>query len=224
MVKFYDNILGMDINWYGQSMFKIKGKSTTVVVDPFSPEFIGLKFPKGIDANVVLVTHHHQDHNNAFAIEGNPLVISGPGEYEKAGVSVTGVSAFHDEEQGAKRGKNTIYHFLIDGVNIVHVGDLGHVLTEEQLSQIDQADILMIPVGGVYTLNTEEAAKVVAQFEPKIVIPMHYKIPGLTAEIEGAEAFLREMGAENIEPVAKLSVTKDKLPEETTIVLLSKSS
>lgn len=204
-------------------MFKIKGKNSTVVVDPFSPEFTGLKFPKGIDADVVLVTHPHRDHNNTSAIEGNPLVVSGSGEYEKAGVSVTGVSAFHDEEQGTKRGKNTIYHFLIDGVNIVHVGDLGHVLTEEQLSQIDQTDILMIPVGGVYTLNTEEAAKVVAQFEPKIVIPMHYKIPGLTAEKEGAEAFLKEMGAENIEPVAKLSVTKDKLPEETTVVLLSKS-
>lgn len=213
----------MDINWYGQSMFKIKGKSASLVIDPFDPEFTGLKLPKGLDAQVVLVTHPHEDHNNIAAIEGDPLVISGPGEYEKAGISIDGVATFHDGEQGTQRGKNTIYHVLVDGINIVHLGDLGHVLTEEQSSQIDEADILLVPAGGVYTLNIEEAAKVVAQFEPKIVIPMHYSIPGLKIELSGVESFLKEMGAESVEPVSKLSITKDKLPEETTVIVLSKS-
>lgn len=223
-VKLCDNILGMDINWYGQAMFKIKGKMATLVIDPFDPDFTGLKFPKGIDAQVVLITHQHQDHNNAKAIDGSPLIVTGPGEYEKAGISISGVAAYHDDVLGAERGLNTIYHILIDGINIVHLGDLGHVLTEEQSSQIDIADILMIPVGSVYTIDAEAAAKVVAQFEPKIVIPMHYKIPGLKFELEGIESFLKEMGAENVEAVSKLSITKEKLPDETTVVVLSKGS
>ena len=109
---------------------------------------------------------------------------------------------------------------MIDGVNIVHVGDLGHILNEEQISQIETTDILLVPVGGIYTIDGETAAKVVAQFEPKVVIPMHYKIPGLKFDLKEVEPFLKEMGAENVEPVSKLTITRDKLPEETTVVLL----
>lgn len=213
----------MDITWFGQAFFRIKGKSATVAIDPFEPDFIGLKLPKDLEADLVLSTHGHQDHNNTRAVGGSPLVITGPGEYERAGVSVVGAPVYHDSSQGSERGKNTIYHILIDGINIVHLGDLGHLLTDEQISQIAACDILMIPVGSVYTIDAEVAAKVVAQFEPKIVIPMHYKIEGLKVDLEGVEPFLKEMGAENITPLPKLSVTKDKLPEETMVVLLSKS-
>lgn len=212
-----------DIAWLGQSCFKIKGKNASVVIDPFDPDFIGLKLPKDLEADLVLSTHEHQDHSNIKVVGGSPLVITGPGEYEKSGVSIEGVEVYHDPSQGTERGKNTVYHILIDGINVVHLGDLGHLLTDEQISQIDACDILMIPVGSVYTIDAEVAAKVVAQFEPKIVIPMHYKIEGLKVELEGVEPFLKEMGAENIAPSPKLSVTKEKLPEETTVVLLSKS-
>ncbi|KKS64486.1 hypothetical protein A3A14_03885 [Candidatus Daviesbacteria bacterium RIFCSPLOWO2_01_FULL_43_38] len=213
----------MDITWYGQSFFKIKGKTATVVIDPYDPEFVGLKFPKDIEADVVLSTHHHKDHNNTGGVSGSPLVITGPGEYEKSGMSFAGVSVYHDGSQGFERGANTLYHILIDGINVVHLGDLGHVLTDEQISQIEACDILMIPVGSVYTIDAEAAAKVVAQLEPKVVIPMHYKVPGLKFDLSEVDLFLKEMGAENISPVPKLSVTKDKLPEETMVVLLSKS-
>lgn len=213
----------MDIYWYGQACFKIKGKSAAVVIDPFDQEMLGLKLPKDLESQVVLSTHFHKDHNNIGAVAGNPLVISGPGEYEKSGISITGIPTFHDANEGAERGPNTIYHFLVDGVNIVHLGDLGHVLTDEQVSQIDNTDILMVPVGGVYTIDGETAAKVVAQLEPKIVIPMHYGIEGLKIKLNSPESFLKEMGAENVAPVLKLSVTKDKLPEEATVVVLSKS-
>lgn len=213
----------MDIYWYGQSFFKIKGKTATVVVDPFDPDSVGLKFPKDTLSQLALVTHQHHDHNNTKALEGDPLVITGPGEYEKAGVSVLGVGAYHDTVEGVERGKDTLYIITIDGINIAHLGDLGHVLTEEQLAQIDSVDILMIPVGSVFTINAEDAAKVVAQLEPKVVIPMHYKIEGLKPGLEGVELFLKEMGAENIQPQPKLTITKDKLPEETMVVLLSKS-
>lgn len=213
----------MDIYWLGQACFKIKGKGATLVIDPFDPEFTGLKLPKDLAADIVLSTHSHQDHNNTGAVAGHPLVISGPGEYEKLGVTTTGIQAYHDKSHGSERGLNTIYHILIDGINIVHLGDLGHVLEEEQFSQIGNVDILMIPVGNVYTIDAEGAAKVISQLEPGIVIPMHYKIAGLKFDLDEVEKFLKEMGVENIAPVAKLSVTKDKLPEETTVVVLSKS-
>lgn len=217
-------ILGpMDIIWYGQSMFRLKGKTGSVIIDPYDPELVGFKLPKDMDAQVVLSTHSHRDHNNIAAVTGNPLAITGPGEYEISGISIVGVPSFHDSSEGAQRGRNTIYNILIDGINVVHLGDLGHLLSEEQLSQIDNIDILLVPVGGNYTIDAETAAKVVAQVEPRIVIPMHYGLPGTKAEIAGPEPFLKEMGAENITPVPKLSVTKDKLPEETALVLLNKS-
>lgn len=214
----------MDINWYGQSCFRIKGKSATVAADPFTPEATGLKFPKELEAQVVLLSHQHTDHNNAEPVKGDPLIISGPGEYEVSGINIVGVGSFHDNVQGAERGKNTLYHFQIDGINVLHLGDLGHELTEEQLSQLPgDTDILMVPVGGVYTIDAEVAAKVVAQIEPKIVIPMHFKLPELKADLQGVEPFLKEMGAESAQPQPKLTITKDKLPEETQVVLLSKS-
>lgn len=213
----------MDISWYGQSCFKIKGKNATLVIDPFDPDFTGLKLPKDLEAQIVLVTHEHKDHNNLAAVAGNPLVVAGPGEYEKMGIMVNGTSTFHDSVEGAERGTNTVYNISIDGINIVHLGDLGHVLTEEQASQIGSTNILLIPVGGGYTIDAEVAAKVVAQLEPNVVIPMHYKIPGLKFELEEAGPFLKEMGAENVVPVPKLTITKDKLPEETTVILLGKS-
>lgn len=214
----------MDINWYGQSCFRMKGKSVTVVVDPFDLETTGLKFPKDLEASIVLVTHQHADHSNAAMVKGEPLVVSGPGEYEIKGVSVTGVATFHDNALGAERGKNTIYLFRVDGINLLHLGDLGHLLIEEQISELtDDVDILLVPVGGNYTIDGETAAKVVAQLEPKIVIPMHYKLPESKVEIGGVEPFLKEMGAESVQPQPKLTITKDKLPEETQVVLLSKS-
>lgn len=213
----------MDIYWYGQSCFKIKGKTATVVIDPFDPEFTGLKLPKDLEVQMVLVTHNHQDHNFVEAVKGDPLIITGPGEYERAGISVNGINTYHDKASGAERGANTVYHFIIDGINIVHVGDLGHNLTEEQSSVIDKTDILMVPVGGNYTINAEGASEVVSELEPAIVIPMHYQLPEGKSELSGVEPFLKEMGAENLAPVPKLTITKDKLPEETTVVLLSKS-
>lgn len=211
----------MDIYWLGHSCFKIKGKNASVIIDPFDPEFTGLKLPKEMSADLLLVTHQHRDHNFISPVTGSPLIISGPGEYEKLGVSVIGIGAFHDKEKGAVKGVNTIYQITMDGISLVHLGDLGHVLTESQLNGIDATDILMIPVGGGPTIDIEDAAKVVAQLEPKIVIPMHFKTEGLKFELSGVAPFLKEMGAENTLPQPKLSLTRDKLPESTTVVVLS---
>jgi L-ascorbate metabolism protein UlaG (beta-lactamase superfamily) len=213
----------MDIYWGGQALFKIKGKNATVVIDPFDPETIGLKLPKDLEADMVLRTHEHPDHNNLAAIPGNPIQVLGPGEYDIKGVAITGVSVFHDDKKGEERGKNTVYHINIEGLNIVHLGDLGHVLTEEQVQEIGECDILMVPVGSVYTIDAKAASEVVSQLEPKIILPMHYGgLPGFEIPLEPLENFLKEMGVENPNPQPKLSITKDKLPEEPQVVILNK--
>lgn len=212
----------MDIYFYGQACFKLKGKTTSVLIDPFKEEFTGLKLPKDLSCNIGVSTHDHDDHNNLGAVTGASLKITGPGEYEVGGVTVTGVSTFHDKENGAQRGKNTVYNISVDGLNIVHLGDLGHTLTEAETEEIGLVDILLVPVGGVYTIDAKGASDVVSQLEPKIVIPMHYKLPDLKFELEVVENFLKEMGFESIEPQPKLSISKDKLPEELQVVVLSK--
>lgn len=218
----------MDIYWLGQACFKLKGKNATIVIDPFDSAFTGLKLPKDLSADVVLVTHDHGDHNNAQAILGlsseKPMVFNKPGEYEVSGAVITGISSFHDNSQGSERGLNTIFHLLFDNLDIVHLGDLGQShLTEEQITQIGQTDILLIPVGSVYTINSKATSDIVSQLEPKIIIPMHYKIEGLKFELESVDSFLKEMGAEGMVAQPKLSISKDKLPEEPMVVVLSKS-
>lgn len=219
----------MDIYWYGQACFKLKGKNATVVLDPFDPDFVGLKLPRDLSADSVLISHDHKDHNNSEAVTatpagGKPMVFKEPGEYEVAGAVISGTNSYHDNVSGSERGKNIIFHLLMDGLDIVHLGDLGQEkLTEEQVAAIGQTDILLIPVGGMFTLNAKSASDIVSQLEPKIIIPMHYQLEGSKIELEGVEGFLKEMGAENAVAQPKLSITKDKLPEEPQVVVLNKS-
>lgn len=215
----------MEITWYGQACFKIKGKGSSVVIDPFDPQFTGLKEPKDLQADILLITHGHEDHNFKSLVKGTvqatPQTFEVPGEYEVNGVIVTGITSFHDNHQGDQRGKNTIFHIMIDNLSIVHLGDIGqYSLSESQVSAIDQTDILLIPVGSVYTIAAKEAANIVSQLEPKIIIPMHYRIDRLKFELDSVDNFLKEMGAEGIEPQPKLVTTKEKLPEEPQVVVL----
>ncbi len=218
----------MDIYWGGQALIRLKGKNASVLIDPYDSDFTGLKLPKDLSADVCLITHDHNDHNNANVVTsssgGEVMVFDKPGEYEVGGVVITGVDSFHDDSNGSVRGKNIIFHMLFDGLNIVHCGDLGQSkLTEEQLALIGEVDILFIPVGGVYTINGKQAAEIVSQLEPKIIIPIHFKIEGLKFELEGLTSFLKELGAENIMPQPKLSISKEKLPEEPQVVVFAKS-
>ncbi|HUD18917.1 MAG TPA: MBL fold metallo-hydrolase [Patescibacteria group bacterium] len=214
----------MDITYFGQSSFRLRGKSATVVIDPFDPGAVGLKFPKHTEADIVTVSHDHKDHNAVSEVEGSPFVVNGPGEYEIKGVGVVGMSVFHDDQKGAVRGKNTIYRIEIDGLSIVHLGDLGHTLSSEQVDELDGVNILLVPVGGFYTIDAARAVQIIRDIEPSIVIPMHYKTEGLNPKLGDVLAplsvFMKEIGKEGIVPQPKLSITKDKLPAEMQVVVL----
>jgi L-ascorbate metabolism protein UlaG (beta-lactamase superfamily) len=208
----------MDITWLGHSCFKLKGSHTTVITDPYSPE-IGYSLGK-TTANIVTLSHQHPGHCYAQGVGGEPRVVERPGEYEIGGVLIIGIPTFHDREGGKKRGKNTVYLLEIDEITICHLGDLGQVLNSEQVEEIDDVDVLLLPVGGVDTINAATAAEVVRQIEPKIVIPMHYQTPALKFELDPVEKFLKEIGAKQVEPLAKLSLSKSSLPPTTQVVLL----
>lgn len=215
----------MDITSLGHSSFKLRGKTTTIVTDPYDSAMVGLKFPKHTTADIVTISHDHPDHNSVLSVEGSPFVVRGPGEYEIKGVGIIGISVFHDNEQGTKRGKNIMYRMEIDGISVVHVGDLGHTLDNTKVEELDGVDVLMIPVGGFYTISAQEAASVISEIEPALVIPMHYGRPELDKKSFSAltplSIFLKEMGKEDIVPVSKIVITKDKLPQEMQVVVLS---
>ena len=212
------------IYWAGQSCFEIsvsnaKDSQATIVIDPFD-EKIGLKLPN-LSADVLLVTHNHADHNNVKGVKGEPFVIDSPGEYEVKGVFVQGIPSFHDEAEGKERGQNTIYIIESEGMRFCHLGDFGQKeLTDEQLDKIGHVDILMIPVGGTYTISSAEAPKVIGQIEPKIVIPMHYALPKLTVDVDGVEKFLKAMGKTAAESVDKLTVKVSTLPKDSDMEIV----
>lgn len=214
----------MEITYLGHSSFKLKGKVATVVTDPYD-EKVG-KYPKDTQADIVTVSHDHSDHNQTSKLLGTPFVIAGPGEYEVKGVSVIGVHTFHDDQSGAARGINTVYVIEMDELRLVHLGDLGHKLTEENLAEIGSVDIVFIPVGGEYTIDAKIAAEVVKQVDPWIAVPMHYQQEGLEAgtfgKLVGVDAFLKEMAKEGVVPAPKLTMSVDKLPTELQIVVLER--
>jgi L-ascorbate metabolism protein UlaG (beta-lactamase superfamily) len=208
----------MEITWLGHSCFRLKGSQATVITDPYSPD-LGYKLGKP-SARIVTVSHQHPGHSYIQGVGGQPRVVKSPGEYEISGVLIMGIATFHDNESGKKRGKNTVYHMEIDEVSVCHLGDLGHVLSVEQVEEIDDVDVLLLPVGGVSTVGAPMAAEIVRQLEPKAVIPMHYKTPALKRELEPVDRFLKEIGAKEVNPQPKLSITKSNLPDTTQVFLL----
>lgn len=217
----------MKISWAGQSCFKIvitkkRGETITLVIDPFE-EKLGIKPPSG-SADILLVTHNHYDHNNIKSIKGDYFLIDGPGEYEIKRVYIVGVPSYHDDSEGKERGENTIYTIEAEGIKLCHLGDLGQKqLTDLQVEKIGNIDILMVPVGGNYTISAHDAQNIISQIEPKIIIPMHYKIPGIIkVKLDGLEKFFKVMGQNSIEPQSKFSVKKESLPKEKTEIVLLK--
>jgi L-ascorbate metabolism protein UlaG (beta-lactamase superfamily) len=216
----------MEIKYLGHSSFLIKTKTAKIVTDPFDSDMVGLKFPK-TEADIITVSHQHADHNqvkNVLGINGvNPLVIDMPGEFEKMNVRIFGFQSYHDKTKGSERGENILYKFESEGLSVLHCGDLGVIPEESFLDAIGEVDILMVPVGGFYTINADEAVQLVKKIEPSIVIPMHYKQdrlnPKLAEKLSPVSEFTKKFGVEPT-PIPKLVYKKEEIEQEMKIVVL----
>jgi L-ascorbate metabolism protein UlaG (beta-lactamase superfamily) len=164
----------MKLSWFGQSCFLLISQAgTRMLIDPFG-HFLGYKVPE-VEADVVTTSHDHFDHNYIQAVKGNFYHIDRPGSYTHKDIAVTGTLTYHDNKQGASRGHNVVYTFVVDGIRVCHLGDLGHLLTLEQVNGIGKVDVLLLPVGGSFAITIKEAAVVRQQLQPAITIPMHYR-------------------------------------------------
>ena len=216
----------MQINYFGQSCFRLRSSKAFLLMDPFDPKSVGLPMAK-TTADIVTISRNHPDHNDLTRIKNEDVfVINAPGEYEIKGVSILGLSAFHDKE---KKMPNIIYLVEMEGVRVCHLGGLGHLLSDKQLDKLNGVDVLMISVGAstetAGRLSVTETIKQINKIEPSIVIPMYYRIPQMTGEnwkkLATLEEFVKEYGIEG-EKKEKLVLSKSSLPEETQLVILEK--
>jgi L-ascorbate metabolism protein UlaG (beta-lactamase superfamily) len=220
------------LTWYGQSCFLLETSAgTRVVMDPI-PAGIGYTPPSDLRADVVTVSHEHGDHNNVALVQGKPKILRGLTADKKGwvkidekvkDVAIRSVGVYHDEEKGAKRGLNTVFLFEVGGVRIAHLGDLGHQLTDQQLSAIGSVDVVMIPVGGFFTIDASQATRVLDQLRPRlIVIPMHYKTDVLTIkELATVDAFLAGKPNVRREKSNTISITGVKARPSTEVVVMN---
>ena len=212
----------MKIRYLGHSAFAIETKDgVKIITDPYRPNsYDGAVGYKEIDesADIVTVTHFHDDHNAVDTIKNNPEVVDKPGEHEVKGIKIKGVKTYHDSNQGKERGENTVYVYEIEGKKVCHLGDLGEVISDEKAKEIGEVDILLIPVGGYFTINSEEADKVIEKLNPKIVIPMHFKTEVLGFPIAPVDEFLKNKT--NYEQVDSYEVEIEDLPSERKIIVL----
>jgi L-ascorbate metabolism protein UlaG (beta-lactamase superfamily) len=211
----------MEISFVGHACFRLRGRDASVVVDPYG-KGIGLTTltPSKFQADILTISHDHPGHSNEAMVGGSPKVVDCPGEYEIGGVVIRGVNAFHDDERGAKLGKVTLFAIDIDDIVVAHLGDLGHSLSELQQEQLGTVDVLLVPAGGGAALTATQAAEVTNQLEPRIVIPMHYKLPGMKLALDDPKHFASEMGIDKIEYQPKLSLSNKPGSDETKVVFL----
>jgi len=213
----------MKIQYFGHSCFFLKNKEVSVLMDPFDSEMVGFQMPK-VEADIVTVSHQHKDHNYVAAVLGQPVIFDFPGEYEAKGVKIFGYQSYHDHQKGKERGENIIFKVVINGVKVTHLGDLGHIPGEELVNELEDTDILLIPVGGTYTFSLSEAKQTIELLKPSVTIPMHFKTPKHNLSQFQALAplseFLELMGQKDLVGVNKLEFkTAEDLPESELIVL-----
>jgi L-ascorbate metabolism protein UlaG (beta-lactamase superfamily) len=209
----------VDITWLGHSCFRIRGSQAVVITDPFPPD-IGYTLGKQ-KADIVTVSHPHPSHSYAEGIAEGYHLVQSPGEYEISGVLILGLSTYHDAVKGQSKGKNTVYLMELDGVTVCHLGDIGHVLSDDDIEEMGNIDILLVPVGGVSTINASMAAETVRKVEPRVVIPMHYKDDKSKRDLEPVDNFLKEMGQTAVEPRPRFTASRTNLPLALQVVVLT---
>lgn len=206
----------VEIIYHGHSMFEIKSESgTTIVTDPYN-ERIKSVLPD-VSADIVLVSHGHFDHANVSIVKGNPAVVDQPAKTQQKGIDIEGIMSSHDTQEGKIRGKNIIFKFKVDGITFVHMGDLGHNIDAETIEKLKDTDILMLPVGGTYTINAYTAADIVNKLAPPVAIPMHYKETDSKLDVDKVDGFLAKY--ESFKMVGhSVKVSKEELTKSSTRV------
>lgn len=206
----------MKIHWLGHACFLIETEKMRIVSDPFN-EGVGYPIFKGA-ADLVTISHDHWDHNAVQLIGGDPFIVREAGSFLYKDIHIKGIACFHDKVQGKKRGSNLIYKISVDGINLLHLGDVGHVLTAEQVEEIGLNDILFLPVGGNYTVDAKEAYEITGQLKPKIVIPMHFKTPVISFPIDPVEAYTCQFDQMIKKPF--LQINESELRYPTRVIVL----
>ena len=207
-----------EIKWFGHACFRLRARDATILTDPV-PRSFGYKIDKQ-RADIVTLSHDDPGHTAMELFSNSPKLVSGPGEYEMNDVFITGIRTYHDEQNGAERGRNTAYLYQLEDIIVCHLGDLGHALTEEQVESLSSVDVLIVPVGGGTVLDAAKAAEVVGQLEPKMVIPMQYQTAAGDRQRDPVDRFLKEMGVNDIAPRDKLVLRASDLRETTEVVVL----
>jgi len=213
----------MKIKWYGHAAFLITSdQGVKIITDPYESGAYGgqLAYGKIKDqSDIVLTSHDHADHNDTKSLPGSPQIVKSSGSTTVKGITFKGTSTYHDSSKGSERGANTIFTFTVEGIRVCHLGDLGHILSEKELGDIGPVDILFIPVGGYFTIDSKEATRVAEQLKPKVLIPMHFKTEKCGFPIAPVDDFLK--GKPNSRRLGSSEVAFDKttLPHHTEIVV-----
>lgn len=211
----------MRIKWHGHSCFEI-GDKMTVVTDPHDGRSLGIK-PPSAAADIVLMSHDHSDHNSSKTVRGTHKdVLAFAGDFEHNGLGFSGLQTYHDEVFGAKRGKNIVYLMKMDGISVCHCGDLGDIPDAKVMERIKNVDILMVPVGEVYTMEIAKVLEFIDAVRPRVVIPMHYRVGGLSIPVRPVENFINSAEYEVEHVGSEIDLSADELPSETTIWLFSR--
>jgi len=213
----------MKVKWLGHASFLFTSdEGTKILTDPYELGMFGVNYGKIEEAaDIVIVSHDHPDHNNVGGVPGSPQVVKGAGRHQVKGIEFRGIASYHDDTGGSQRGPNNIFCFTVNGVRVCHLGDLGHVLSDQQLAEIGEVDVLLAPMAGTYTLDAAAASRVVDQIKPRVVIPMHFKtVKCPTFPVTDVEPFLA--GKTNVKRIesAEAEFKKEQLPSATEIVVL----
>lgn len=206
----------MLIQWFGHASFQIDTNAGRIITDPFNEELGYPMFPR--QADMVTVSHQHWDHNKVETVSGSPQVFSAPGFYQLEGMTIQGYPTFHDKKSGQERGRNTVFKICTEDVTLLHLGDLGHMISRDTAKEIGAVDILLLPVGGKFTVGADTAYDLVDLLRPRIVIPMHYQTPHLSFHLAPVEEFTSRF--EKVLKLPALKISSQDLPGETQIIVL----
>jgi L-ascorbate metabolism protein UlaG (beta-lactamase superfamily) len=206
----------MKISWLGHASFLLEMGNYKLVTDPAGEKVSYPNYKGKVD--IVTVSHEHFDHNAIDTLNGEPVIIRKPGISKINGLTIQGIETFHDRNGGMSRGSNTVFKIVAEDITVVHLGDLGHPLEKRHIKEIGLPDVLLLPVGGVYTIDADDAFEVVKQLNPRIVIPMHYKTPSLSFNLAPVEEFTQKFNQVIKIPYAE--ITKDTMEKQLTIIVL----